>query len=180
MQSVRVKVWDPLVRVFHWSVVGCVAAAWITADDFRSTHEWFGYAVVALVAVRVLWGAAGSRFARFSQFVRRPAAVWAYGRGVLAGDAPRYVGHNPLGGWMVLALMLTLLAIGASGWMMTLDAFFGDEWLEELHEALANALLVLVVLHVAGVAFSSRKHAENLVRAMVTGTKRAAAPCDVD
>lgn len=176
----RVVVWDPLVRVFHWSLVVCVAGAWLTGDDFRSAHEWLGYGIAALVGVRVLWGWIGGRYARFSQFVRGGPAVFAYGRGVLLGHAPRHVGHNPIGGWMVLALMATLTALGLTGWMMSLDAFFGDEWLEDLHEALADGLLLLIAVHVAGVLVTGWKHHENLVKAMLTGVKRRPGAGDVE
>lgn len=166
------KVWDPLVRVFHWCLVACVATAWVLAERWRSGHEWAGYAVLGLIGLRIVWGLVGGRYARFRQFLRPPAEVGAYARAVLAGHAPRHLGHNPLGGWMVAGLLLVLAAIGLSGWMLGLDAFFGDEWLEELHEALANGLLVMVVLHVAGALFTGWQHAENLVLAMVTGRKR--------
>ncbi|MDL2338780.1 MAG: cytochrome b/b6 domain-containing protein [Pseudomonadota bacterium] len=180
MQADRIKVWDPLVRVFHWTVVVCVAAAWLSADDFRSIHEWLGYTVAALVVLRVVWGCVGSRHARFSQFVRGAASVATYGRSVVKGTAPRYLGHNPLGGWMVLALMATLLSLGLTGWMMTLDTFFGDEWLETLHELLADGLLLLIVVHVSGVLVTGWMHGENLVRAMLTGEKRRPDVGDVD
>lgn len=174
----QVKVWDPLVRVFHWLLVGSVLLAWLTGDDFRLPHEWLGYTMLALIGARLLWGLFGSRYARFSQFLRGPQAVIGYARQTLAGHAPRYLGHNPLGGWMVMLLMLTLAAIGLSGWMMTLDAWFGEEWVEDVHETLANGLLVLVALHVAGAVVTGLKHGENLVGAMFSGRKRA--PADDD
>lgn len=179
-ESRTVKVWDPLVRLFHWSLVAGVALAWITSDAGRALHEPIGYAVIALVAVRGVWGAVGGRYARFAQFVRGPAVALDYTQRTLRGSAPRYIGHNPLGGWMVLALLITVAAVAATGWMMTLDAWFGDEWLEELHEALATGLLGLVALHVVGAVVTGVKHGENLVRAMVTGVKRAPVAGDVD
>lgn len=172
MAGDHIKVWDPLVRLFHWSVVGCVATAWFTAENFRSTHEWAGYAVVGLVAVRGVWGFVGSRYARFSQFVRNPTAVFDYGKDAIAGTAPRYIGHNPAGGWMVVALLSLLLALGVTGWMMTLDAFFGNDSIQGTHELLANGLLLLIAIHVSGALATGWKHGENLVRAMITGTKR--------
>lgn len=178
--AASVKVWDPLVRLFHWSLVAGVALAWITSEAGRSLHEAIGYAVVGLVALRLVWGLAGSRYARFGQFVRGPGVVLDYARRTLHGAAPRYIGHNPLGGWMVLALLATVAAVAASGWMMTLDAHFGDEWLEDVHEALASGMLGLVALHVAGALFTGIRHGENLVRAMISGVKRAPAPGDVD
>lgn len=179
MQGDRIKVWDPLVRVFHWSLVASIAITWFTAEDFRRAHEWVGYAALALVALRFVWGFVGSRYSRFAQFVRAPASVWRYARQITAGEAPRHIGHNPLGGWMVLALMLTVAAIGTTGWMLTLDAFFGDGWLQTLHAALATGLLGLAALHVAGAVVTGWEHGENLVRAMVSGNKRSPDPGDI-
>lgn len=180
MDHSPIKVWDLLVRVFHWSLVTSVAVSWFTADDFRSAHEWVGYCALALIAIRFVWGFVGSRYAHFAQFVRAPAAVLRYARQVADGHAPRYTGHNPLGGWMVLALMFTVTAIGTTGWMLTLDAFFGESWLESMHEALAIGLLWLAAIHVAGAVITGWRHGENLVRAMVSGKKRASGPADID
>lgn len=167
-----VRVWDPLVRIFHWSLLASILAAWLTVDVWDKAHEWIGYAAGTLVAVRVIWGFIGTRHARFTDFVRGPRAVIGYFRQALSGHAPRYIGHNPAGGAMVLALLAVVSAIVVTGWMMTLDAFWGVEWVEDLHELLFDGLLVLVGLHVAGVIHASLAHRENLVRAMITGHKR--------
>ena len=161
--------------------MGSVALAWITSEVGRSLHEPIGWAIVALLALRTVWGlAANDRAARFGSFVRGPAAVLAYTRDMLRQRAPRFLGHNPLGGWMVLALMVTLAAVAATGWLMTSDAFFGGEVMEEVHEALAEGLLGLVALHVAGVVYTGWHQRENLVRAMLSGRKRAPEPGDID
>ena len=107
-------------------------------------------------------------------------ATWAYLRGVLKGTAPRYIGHNPLGGWMVLALVSCIGLLGFTGWLYNTDMFWGYGWLADLHAAFGWALLGLVALHVSGVVLTSIKHRENLVWAMVTGRKPAAAPQDID
>lgn len=174
------RVWDPLVRVLHWSLVVGVALAWLTSEAGRALHEAIGYAAAALVTLRIVWGLVGSRHARFRSFVRAPRAVLNYASRLLRGDAPRYVGHNPLGAWMIVALLGTLAGLSVSGWLMSTDAYFGSEALEELHEALAHALLGLVALHVTGALVTGWLHGENLVRAMVSGRKRAAGPQDVD
>ena len=178
--SPAVRVWDPLVRIGHWALVACVAAAWITHEGGHVWHERFGYATLVIVAIRLLWGVVGPRHARFARFVRGPAATLAYAGRTLAGNEPRYIGHNPLGGWMIVALLLCIVLAGASGWLYTTDAFWGVEWVEEVHEFFANALLVLVALHIAGVVFASVRHGENLARAMLSGKKRAPGPGDVD
>ncbi len=173
-----VKVWDPLVRIFHWSLVVSFALAWISADEWDDLHIWAGYAAAGLIAFRLVWGLFGPRYARFRQFVRSPGAVAAYVGNLLIGRERRYLGHNPAGGAMIVALIASLALLCLTGWMYTLDLFWGSDWLEEIHEVLANLLLVLVGLHVAGVILASLKHHENLARAMITGRKRAPAAGD--
>jgi cytochrome b len=177
--AATVKIWDPFVRVFHWSLVASFAVAWLTAEDVRVLHEWAGYAAGALIGLRLVWGIMGTRYARFRQFIRPPGTVAAYLRDIATGREARYLGHNPAGGLMILALLATMAAVAASGWMMTTDAGFGVEWVEELHEALASVMLGLVGLHVLGVVVASLRHRENLVRAMVTGRKRLPGAADI-
>jgi len=173
---VAVKVWDALVRISHWTLVACVAAAWFTRQHL---HEWVGYAALSIVALRIVWGFIGSRYARFRQFIRSPSCTLAYARAVATHREPRYLGHNPLGGWMIAALLATVALAGGTGWLATSDRYWGVEWVEELHEACADALLILVALHLAGVVVSSVRHRENLVHAMLTGRKPAPRPGDV-
>jgi cytochrome b len=167
-----IRVWDPVVRLFHWTVAfGCVAA--FLTEDLRQVHKAIGYVVLAALVVRLAWGFLGSRHARFGDFLRPPGETIGYARDLLQGRERRYLGHNPLGGLMVLVLMTVLAVIGISGWMTTLDAFWGVDWVEELHEVAANSLLLLVPVHLLGVTVESWRHRENLVRAMVTGDKPA-------
>ncbi|MEQ8817179.1 MAG: cytochrome b/b6 domain-containing protein [Thalassobaculum sp.] len=170
--SASVRVWDPLVRIAHWTLVASVAVAWVTGDDWQAPHELAGYLAAGVVATRILWGFVGPVHARFTDFVRGPAAILAYLRDVLAGRERRHLGHNPAGGAMILALLATVLGLGLTGWMATTDRFWGAEWLEELHEILANGLLLLIALHVGGVMLASLREGDNLVRAMITGRKR--------
>lgn len=170
----EVRVWDPLVRVLHWSLVVAVALAWVTAEESERAHELIGYLVLAIVALRLVWGFLGSRHARFADFVRPPREVVAYARGMLEGTAPRHLGHNPIGGWMILALFAALLATAGSGWLAQAVGGRLGHLFEELHEAAANGLLVLIGLHVLGVLAESWREGENLVRAMITGRKRVA------
>lgn len=182
-----VKVWDPLVRVFHWSLVAAFALAYVTEDDWLGVHTVAGYTVLGLVGFRLLWGLVGTRYARFSSFVRGPRVVGAYLRDMLRGRERRHLGHNPAGAAMILALLAGLLLTGITGlavygiepgagplagWLA--GAGHGwEEFFEETHEFFANATLALVGLHVAGVLLSGWRHGENLVRAMVTGRKKA-------
>jgi cytochrome b len=168
-----VGVWDLLVRIGHWSLVSGIVAAWFVHGKW---HEWLGYAVLGIVALRIVWGliARGrSSYARFSQFVRSPAHTLNYTQQILAHKEPRHLGHNPLGGWMIVALLITITTVCATGWLYTTDTYWGEKWVEELHEGLTNCLIVLVALHIGGVIFSSWRHGENLVAAMVHGRKRA-------
>jgi len=158
-------VWDPFVRIFHWCTVGLVAVAFFTDAD-RAVHDIAGYIVLALIVARIAWGLVGSAHARFSDFLAPPGRVLAYLRDVPAGRARRYVGHNPAGGVMIVALLALLLITVGSGWLSETDAFFGISWVSHLHHRAAHLLLVLVGLHVLGVVVSSVMHRENLLLAM--------------
>ncbi len=171
-RSALVRVWDIAIRLFHWSLVCAFAVAWISGDEWDRVHEISGYFIAGLLGFRIIWGLIGSKYARFSQFIYKPSTVQNYLRDSLTRKAKRYLGHNPLGGAMVIALILALIAVTASGIAMTSDQFWGVEWVGELHEATANITLVLIALHIAGVIFASFEHKENLVRAMITGFKR--------
>ena len=167
-----IRVWDPFVRLFHWSLVGLFAFAFLTGDEWDKAHEAAGYTIAALVAARVLWGFVGPRHARFSDFIHSPSAILGFLRDSLSLKARRHIGHNPAGGAMVIALLIAISVICASGYMMGLDAFWGEEWVEELHEGAVNVTLGLIALHIIGVIVASVEHKENLARAMVTGWKR--------
>ncbi|MCC6474943.1 MAG: cytochrome b/b6 domain-containing protein [Burkholderiales bacterium] len=166
------RVWDPLLRFIHWSLALFVTLSWFTQTGGRFWHEVFGYATLALAALRVVWGFTGPRYARFTQFVRGPRQTLAYAGAVLRRTEPRHLGHNPLGAWMILALLAAIALVDASGWLYTTDRYWGVEWVEDLHDALAYVLLALVALHLAGVAFTSWRQRENLVAAMIHGRKR--------
>lgn len=166
-----VKVWDPFVRIFHWSLVVLFAVAWLT-EDAQALHQTAGYLIVALVALRVVWGFVGSRHARFGDFVRSPGKTLAYARNLMRGKAPRVLGHNPLAAMMIVTLLLMLTATGASGWLMTVEPYRSAEWIEDVHESLASLTLAFVGVHVLAVVVMSAVHRENLVRAMLTGRKQ--------
>jgi len=166
----QVRVWDPLLRALHWALAANFALAWLTGEAWIDVHEMAGYAIVAIVGVRALWGLLGPAHARFDAFVPSPRALFAYLRALAAGRAPRYLGHNPAGGAMIVALLASLLAASATG--ILTDSL--GEGVEELHELAANACLALVLVHLAGVIGTSLLHRENLVAAMITGCKRRA------
>ena len=172
-------IWDLPTRVFHWLLAACVIGAWLTAESERSRmlHLALGYSAGALVAWRVIWGFVGSRYARFAEFVRSPAAALSYLRGYLpaaraAGQTQaHYVGHNPAGGWAVLALLAVVALAVGTGWVTYQDD--SAELWGGLHALAGNGIMVLVGLHVAAVIATGLLHRENLVRAMVNGYKRA-------
>ncbi len=170
----RVLVWDAPVRVFHWLLVLCFAGAYLTAESerWRLLHITLGYTLGGLVVFRFIWGVLGTRYARFANFVRPPAAIFAYLRSLLRGQPQHFLGHNPAGALAVIGLLLLALLVTASGWAVYNET--GGAWLEELHEIAANLMLALVGVHIAGVVASSFLHRENLVGAMFTGRKLAA------
>ncbi len=167
-----IKVWDPFVRVFHWSLAALFFVAYATGEEIQKVHIAAGYAIAGLIAARVVWGFIGPRHARFGRFVRPPREVFAYLRDVALLRARRYVGHNPAGAAMIIALLVMLTGTCITGYLMTTEAYWGSKWVEDAHEMMANATVSLVVVHVLGVLIASFEHRENLVRAMVTGRKR--------
>lgn len=184
----KVKVWDPLVRVFHWTLVSAFIIAYVTEEEFLSLHVWAGYIVLSLVFLRILWGFVGTRYARFTDFVYRPQVVKHFLLDTLRLRASRYLGHNPAGGAMIIALLIALLLTTVSGLavygvednagplagLLSGSGEFWGEVFEEAHEFFANFTVFLVVLHVAGVVIESLIHGENLVSAMWHGYKRKA------
>ncbi len=179
-----VRVWDAVVRYFHWLLVLSFASAYVTQEDFLGLHVFAGYTIGLLLLLRVVWGLIGTRYARFSQFVYRPRAVLGYLKNTLKLRAPRYLGHNPAGGAMIVLLLVSLVVTVITGMVVygagdhagPLASVAGGAWLEdvfeEIHEFFANFTLTLVVVHLAGVLFESVVHRENLVRAMWTGRKK--------
>ena len=167
----KVLVWDMPVRLFHWLMVLCFAGAYLTAETerWRLVHVTLGYTMAGLVAFRLIWGLVGTRHARFASFVRGPAAVLRYLRSLLSGQPEHHLGHNPAGALAIMLILGLTAAVTSTGWANFNE--MGGEWLEEAHEVLANLMLIIIGVHVAGVWLSSRLHKENLVRAMVTGYK---------
>jgi len=199
----RVRVWDVGVRVFHWSLVVFFTLAYLTGEvEIESLHSWAGYAVIALLAFRLVWGFIGTRYARFSNFIYGPKSVKRYSKSLLTRHPLHYIGHNPLGGWMVVALLLSLAMTSWTGLKLYAEEgkgplaengiaiiavaranddhdkaeSDGEEFWEEIHEVFSHLSLFLIFLHVGGVVISSIVHRENLVRAMITGYKDTEEP----
>jgi len=196
----EITVWDPLVRIFHWTLVTAFTLAYFTQEGpfeelldqmdeqwLQTIHIWAGYVIAGLLLFRLLWGFTGPRYARFSDFVRGPRKTLRYVREVLTLRAPRYLGHNPAGGAMIIALLLSLTITVTTGLILygadkglgplaglllnSSEAF--THAIKEVHEVFANFTLLLVVGHLVGVIWESLLHRENLAHAMITGRKRA-------
>lgn len=176
----RVKVWDPIVRLFHWTVAAGVVANLTFLEHSRTPHRYVGYGVVAAVAVRILWGLVAGGHARLASFLPGPRAFASYARALLARRDARYLGHNPAGAAMAVLLVFLILLLGATGYMMGTDRFWGVGWVEQAHKLAANAVLVAALVHVVGALVESVRHRENLVLSMVTGNKRAPSGTDID
>jgi cytochrome b len=176
----KVLVWDMPTRVFHWLMVLCFAGAYLTAESerWRLIHVTLGYTLGGLVAFRIVWGFVGTRYARFASFVAGPAAIKRYLSSLVvleprvARDPGHYAGHNPAGAVAIVLLLLFSVVITATGWAVYNDV--GGKWPGELHELAANGMLIVIMVHIAGVAVASWLHRENLVGAMIDGKKAGA------
>ncbi|MDL2408966.1 cytochrome b/b6 domain-containing protein [Rhizobium calliandrae] len=168
-----IKVWDPVVRLFHWTIVTACVLNLFILDEGKYWHRVTGYTVAFAIALRFIWGFVGTKHARFADFLPTPAKVMNQILSILDGNEKRYVGHNPLASVMMLCLMMLLAATALTGWMTTLDAFWGEKWLEELHRSIANGIMVLAFVHAGAAVIESWRHRENLVWSMVTGRKKA-------
>jgi cytochrome b len=184
-QANTIKVWDPVVRIGHWTLVAAFFTAYFTEDEFLTAHVWAGYVIAVVVSFRLIWGFVGSQHSRFADFVRSPATTIRYLVDMVHHRSRRYLGHNPAGAAMILALFVFLAITVTSGMALygvedgagPLAAWVSaseeqEELWEEIHEVFANLTLLLVGLHIAGMLFSSHVHGENLVKAMMTGRKR--------
>jgi cytochrome b len=164
-------VWDRFVRVFHWTLVGTVLLNQFALEEGEALHEWAGYLAAALVVARIVWGFIGSRHARFADFFPTPSRLRRHLQALRSGRPEHHWGHNPFGALMMFLLMGLVLALGLTGWMQGLDAFWGEEWLQDLHETFADGLLLAAGLHAASAIVMGRFERTRLVKAMVTGVK---------
>lgn len=168
----KILVWDWPVRVGHWLMAGAFCLAWLTADSesYRLVHVFAGAVVLGVATFRLPWGFIGTRYARFVEFVRGPLSVRDYLASLLRLDPAHHVGHNPAGGWAIVLLLGLGIVTALAGWATYNE--IGGHLLEELHEGLATTMLLVVIVHLAGVFSGSLLHGENLVRAMFTGKKQ--------
>ena len=165
------NVWDPLVRVAHWSVAILVAIEMLNEAGANPWHRYLGYAAGAIVALRLAWGLFGSPYARLSAMARTAKYVVSYVRSPRKSGARGYIGHNPLGAWMAFALWGLVLVVVFTGWLLQLDAFWGDESMQSVHAVASYVLTACAIVHVCGVIVTSLVQRTNLVKAMMTGQK---------
>jgi len=181
-----VNVWDPFIRIFHWTLVLSFFIAYITEEDFLTIHTFAGYTILTLLTLRIIWGLIGTRYARFSDFSYSPQTIKEFIKDTFYLRAKRYLGHNPAGGAMVFLIIISLLITTLTGvamygikeqagplsnWYMQKDSLWGDVF-KETHEFFSNFSLLLVFIHVTGVIVESFIHKENLVESMIDGKKR--------
>ncbi|WP_234684191.1 cytochrome b/b6 domain-containing protein [Bradyrhizobium monzae] len=167
-----VAVWDLPLRLWHWALAASVLAAWFTPTVYDSLHRIVGYSIIGLLAFRLVWGFCGSRYSRFRMVGVRLRAVPNYLWNLRRGITGRYIGLNPAGTLMLVALLLSLSVSAITGALSVTVTFFGVWWIEDTHAYASDAVIVLVVLHVVGVVLMGMLQRENLIRAMITGRKR--------
>jgi cytochrome b len=168
---IPVYVWDRFIRIFHWSLVSCVLLDYFVIDDGELLHQWLGYVACVLVLARIVWGFVGSKYARFSDFFPTPTRTIKHLRHIIYGEQDMHIGHNPLGAMMMFVLITLVLTLGVTGFMQSLDAYWGAEWLMDLHNTLANILIALAVIHAVAAIVMSFIERTNLIKAMITGVK---------
>ena len=183
-QPDMIRVWDPLVRIFHWLLVVSFSIAWYTQEANYELHLQAGYTIIGLVCFRIFWGLIGPTHARFTDFVTGPRRVLGYTKSLLRQQASRHLGHNPAGGMMVLLLLLGLTVVtisgialdGAENWsgpLAEMELYRHKQMILDIHVWSTNALLILIPLHILGVIHASIAHRENLIKAMISGNKRS-------
>jgi cytochrome b len=180
-----IRVWDVPVRVFHWLLVALILISFTTAQlggNAMQIHEWSGFTILTLLLFRVLWGFFGSSYARFGDFVRHPRQAMDYARALTQGRSPFYAGHNPLGGWMIVALLLCLLVQAGTGLFANDDIMTEGplyDWvskqtsdvLSQIHKTNFYVLAALIALHVAAALYYLLRKRENLILPLLTGRK---------
>ena len=173
--TTAIRVWDAPTRVFHWLLVLSFAGAYLTSESERWSlvHITLGYTLGGLIAFRLIWGFVGTRYARFTSFVKGPSEVLQYAKSMATLKPKHFVGHNPLGAVAIVLLIVSGIAIVVTGYAVFNE--IGGEWVAELHEIASHIMLILVGIHIVGVIAASWLHKENLARAMVNGFKQGKA-----
>ncbi|MEN0036392.1 MAG: cytochrome b/b6 domain-containing protein [Cellvibrio sp.] len=167
------KLWDPLIRLFHWSIATIFVANYFINEPGESWHQWLGYIGVAWLLIRFLWGFFGKGAARWSDFFPTRASLASHISALAKRKPYHRMGHSPLGAVVMISMMLCILLLGITGYMMEeVDYFWGEDWVGNLHEWIANTLIALVMLHILAALFESFRLKENLPLSMITGKRR--------
>ncbi|RYY76273.1 MAG: cytochrome B [Gammaproteobacteria bacterium] len=165
--------WDPLVRLFHWSIAIIFIANYFFNEAGETWHQWLGYIAIVWLVVRFLWGFWGKGAARWSDFFPTRANLGVHVSALLKREHFHRMGHSPLGALVMITMMLCILLLGITGYLMQeVDYFWGEDWLEDLHGLIANSLMALVVLHIFAAIIESIRLKENLPLSMITGKRR--------
>ena len=167
-----VLVWDFPVRVFHWLLVISFAGAWLTSESEAQQliHYAFGYSACAIILFRIVWGIVGTRYARFTQFIKGPTETWRHIKSLLVGKQHTGLGHNPAGALVMISLLILILLIGLTGYWIVKD--FLGEFMSGAHEAISNIAFGFVLIHIAAAIVMSLLQKENLVKSMFNGMKQ--------
>lgn len=185
LHPTAIVVWDLPTRLFHWLLAALIAASFVSAKaggNAMQYHEWSGVTILALLFFRVIWGFVGSQPSRFRDFVKGPAAVWRYAITLVKGSSAPHLGHNPLGGWSVLAMLLVVMLQACLGLFANDDIITEgplylwvskptSDWLTKIHKLNQYVLTGLVIIHLFAVAFHFFVKRENLLKPMITGIK---------
>ncbi len=170
-QKQTVLVWNLPVRVFHWLLVVSFAGAWLTAESEaqQMIHYAFGYTACGLVLFRIIWGLIGTRYARFTQFIKGPSKSTHHIKSLLNRQQDRELGHNPVGALTMVLLMVLVLLLGLTGYWIVKDLL--SELVGDAHEIIASLAMAVVTVHIAAAILMSFFQKENLIKSMVTGKK---------
>ena len=173
MPSTSVRLWDPVVRLFHLSIAGVFVANYFFNEAGDAWHVWLGYYAMGWLLVRLVWGFVGPRSARWADFWPTPTRLIAHAHSLIAGRPEHRLGHSPMGALVMLLMLLAMFIAGLSGWAMEeIDALWGADWPLQVHETAVDILLVLVCLHIVAALFESFLLRDNLPLSMLTGRRR--------
>lgn len=167
-----ILVWDFPIRVFHWLLAISFAGAWLTSESEAQQliHYAFGYSACAIILFRIVWGIVGTRYARFTQFIKGPTETWKHIKSLLVGKQTLGPGHNPAGALVMISLVILILLIDLTGYWIVKDVL--GEWMSGAHEAIANLAFGFALIHLAAAIIMSLVQKENLVKSMFTGIKQ--------
>lgn len=173
MSGDTLRLWDPLVRFCHWSLVVAFVGGYFLTEEGEGWHRWLGYYAVAIVLVRVLWGFVGTPAARWADFWPTPARLKQHVRALVKGESYHRLGHSPLGALVMVLMLLLMFGLGLTGFLLEeVDYFWGEDLPRDIHEYMANTLLALVGVHIGAAVIESLRLKENLPLSMITGRRR--------